>query len=210
MGISPGVLIANLHLLYYEFAFRQRLVNIVLANHNWRYSRDPQVRARAQQLLAPDATPHSILAGAEYWADAAMLVLEAFQYFGRYIDDVGSGPNRYFLRLQKATDSILHGLITGIYPPSLRLDPTHDPASQGYIFQILDVELRLRQVPAPAGQPGPIVSGDVFLCDEQSNPKYAHLKMLRYHHVFFAACLAMQLWCYLWPAQQIYDSYYFA
>lgn len=65
MGISPGVSIANLHLLYYEFSFRQRLVNLILSNQNWRYSRDPQVRARAQQLLAPDATSQSILAGAE-------------------------------------------------------------------------------------------------------------------------------------------------
>lgn len=114
-----------------------------------------------------------------------MLVLELFQYFGRFVDDVMSGPNPFLTRLLKTTDSLLGGRITGIYPPYLRLEPsTDDPASRGYTLQMLDVALRAYQIAAPAGQPGPIIAGDITLFDKQSSPKYRRLHVLRYYNVF--------------------------
>jgi hypothetical protein len=189
MGISPGVLIANLHLLFYEFHFRQRLVDLILADPDWVYSADPHIRAHAQQLLAPEATLQTVTAGAEHVADAAALLLESFQYYGRYVDDIFSGPNPYLSRLLKTTDVMLSGLVTGLYPPSLRLDPTYDPADRGYQLQMLDVELRLRATAPPLDQPdfaasGLVVSGDVVLYDKLTSPKFSHIYKLRYHHVF--------------------------
>jgi hypothetical protein len=184
MGISHGVHIANLHLLYYEFQFRKQLVDIILAAPDWIYTGSLAHKDMAKKLLAPNANLEFITAASNSWPDAACLILQSFQFFGRFVDHVLVGPNPYFSCLLKTTYSLLGGRIAGIYPPYLQLDANFEPDWHGYKVQYLDVELRLRCTEVPESAAQRHIVGEVVLFEKLSSPKFRNVHILKYHHVF--------------------------
>jgi hypothetical protein len=72
-----------------------------------------QVPAAQQWLTTTDLqeAPPAGLRGT-----VAKLVLDAFEFTGRFVDDFTSGPNRFLDKLWYDCDSILGDLIKGIYP----------------------------------------------------------------------------------------------
>mgnify|MGYP001807470074 FL=1 len=62
-----------------------------------------------EQHVLEQATPGQI-------GDAVLYVLYWFRFVVRFVDDIITGPNKYLKRLVNVTDSVLGGLIKGIYP----------------------------------------------------------------------------------------------
>jgi hypothetical protein len=117
MGINPAVLMANYYLFYYEYIFIKQLADII--------QRTPPIHGGdmvARMLLeqhSDDSAPPWVSSHPENAAhngNLAVYVLNAFRFTRRFVDDLIAACNQLLKYLLYTNNSILGGLIKGIYP----------------------------------------------------------------------------------------------
>lgn len=185
MGINPAVFTANYYLFHYECKFVERLAGLI---------------PRDSPQFAPGECPDNYVACAlqmrttaglhaeglwPYIPDVAWSVLRQFVYMVRYVDDLTSGPNRFLKSLLYTDQTLLAGMIHGIYPAHfLQLDPIPYGLCD---FPTLDISIESCVVPCydhrggPAGDP--VVHSYTRLYDKRSQACYAGIPIVRYTHV---------------------------
>lgn len=149
MGINPAVYMANYYLFYYEYQFLAQF-QLLLDSH-------PPLPGGSceafslfhDQQTTVDHTPVWV----HQWPDSVhpsfkgnvvKYILDRFQLMGRFVDDVTSGPNQFLQHLLNHKDTILGGLIKGIYPDCLLLKPT---VADFWSFPTLDIRIMSSIVP---------------------------------------------------------------
>jgi hypothetical protein len=119
--------------------------------------------------------------------DAALSVLYWFRFVVRFVDDVVTGPNKYLNRLVDVTDSVLGGLIKGIYPVYLNLKACKAadeavPPHAALRCNALDVTIVSRPVPRHDGG-GIVMSASTEQYDKRREPCFKGLPVSRFGHV---------------------------
>ena len=104
----------------------------------------------------------------------AKVLLEAFRFTVRFVDDFTSGPNPFLDMLLYCTDTVLGGVFTGIYPRSLTLERT---SRFTYEFSTLDVQIISR-----VSEEGWVIAYTV-LFDKRRQTCFATLPIVQYTHV---------------------------
>jgi len=180
MGINPAVFMANLYLFHYEYTFVKQLTDLVRA-HNLTHTPGafPTV---GDVLQCRDLHELQELGLQDTVGDAAFYLLQQFQYMVRFVDDLTSGPNRLLADLLYTNQTVLCGLVKGIYPQQfLTLDRTQaDPCS----FTTLDlriVSVRF-QVSGDDGVEW-VVRSYTALYDKRTEACYRDIPIVRYTHV---------------------------
>jgi len=178
MGINPGVFVANYYLFAYEFDFMQQLVDLMVRYPPSGGALHPQFAY--DTLLSTDpAAVHSRLQGEV--GDAALFVLLQFKFMCRYVDDVLSGPNQCLDQLLYTNQTLLGGLVHGVYPDYLHLTDSN-PRPMDVDGQLptaptscdmLDTTINVVPVQVPAV--GTIVRAYTTLYDKRSKPCFAGL-----------------------------------
>jgi hypothetical protein len=118
----------------------------------------------------------------QHIGDAAEYILSQFKYMVRFVDDLTSGPNRLLADLLYTRQSVMGGLVQGIYPHEyLELEPTNNPPMEACSFPTLDVRLCSWTTPDPTGRkPGGIVKTTVVLYDKRMESFYSKIPIVRY------------------------------
>jgi hypothetical protein len=118
MGVNPGVYLANFYWFQNELRFFTQFYHIfhkfppALQSPDGEFPNSAAVQyidCDDEQHVLEQATPGQI-------GDAVLYVLYWFRFVVRFVDDIITGPNKYLKRLVNVTDSVLGGLIKGIYP----------------------------------------------------------------------------------------------
>jgi hypothetical protein len=194
MGINPGVFFANYYLYDCELEFVTQLVALV-RSHPPTSGLFPTAAIPALSCASPVEvqTTHRALIG-----DAALLVLIQFRFVRRFVDDLVSGPNRVIHLLMYHRQTLLGGLIKGIYPNHLSLKVA-SPASVAPVpLHIVNTQVqaptechaldttivsRLHKLQYRDGSLQDIVQSHTTLYDKRREPCYAGLPLNRFTHV---------------------------
>lgn len=122
MGINPGVYLANFYLYASEFQFLRQFYDLL---HQYPPTQDEDrifLDPAALQFIACEDAPFVLQhATAEQIGEAVLHVLSNFRFMARFVDDLITGPNRFIRQLVHVGDTLLGGLIKGIYPAYLNL-----------------------------------------------------------------------------------------
>jgi hypothetical protein len=170
MGINPAVFLANYYLFYFEYQFLEQFGSV--------FEQYPpaleQVPAAQQWLTTTDLqeAPPAGLRGT-----VAKLVLDAFEFTGRFVDDFTSGPNRFLDKLWYDCDSILGDLIKGIYPGGEDGLTLECVPGAPHAYPTLDV-----CITTDADEYGRVQSF-TELYDKRREPCYKGIPMVHYVHV---------------------------
>jgi hypothetical protein len=117
---------------------------------------------------------------------AVLSVFANFQFVVRFVDDVITGPNQYIRRLVHVTDTLLGGLIKGIYPTYLNLKES-EPAAEAIgchaplRMNALDVTVISRPVPTTGGDV--VMFSTTHLFDKCRQACFLGVKALTLGHV---------------------------
>lgn len=179
MGINPAVFMANYYLFHYEYKFIQQMVDIV----------ESQPLHPAGQLWAAELLRCSSLQEVQspelrdLHSSAARYLLDQFRFTVRFVDDLTSAPNKYLARLLYTDQTVMGGLIKGIYPRqflSLEATPT-DP----FNFPTLDVRIitQRKRVRNVDGLFDSIAVSFTQLYDKRREDCYAGIPIVQYQHV---------------------------
>lgn len=194
MGINPAVYMANYYLFYYEYRFVQQFVGI--------FEHYPPVQggqSEARALFesddlhdAPIVDSNSDPLWVGQWPQTVdpifkgsitLYVLNKFKLMKRFVDDVTSGPNPFLRHLLNRRNTILGGLIHGIYPDCLALDQTHAGC---WSFPTLDIRIVSCQV-LHAEAAGVVhdatVESYTILYDKRREKCYDGIPIVQYMHV---------------------------
>jgi len=182
MGINPAVYMANYYLFYYEFQFITQLVDLMK-----RYPPGgPAADMHVDDLLNMTAVNEVMLPqNVMYIGDAARTVLQKFRCTVRFVDDFTSGPNPFTSRLLYTNQSLMGGLIHGLYPGQfLELEETK--GDDLYHFSTLDVNIvtTIQLVCDSVGLPlRRVVHSHTRLFDKRKKACYASLPIVQYTNV---------------------------
>lgn len=140
MGINPAVSMANYYLFYNEYQFLKRML-VILRNTppvpgghvNAGFGFEPEQEGVVPSWVAN--RPED----AAYDGNLVMHVLNAFRFTRRFVDDLTSACNPFSKYLLYTNNSILGGVLTGIYPANgLVLEPTN-----AYMCSLPTLDLRI-------------------------------------------------------------------
>jgi hypothetical protein len=113
---------------------------------------------------------------AELQGTIAKLVLDAFEFTGRFVDDFTSGPNRFLDNLWYDCDSILGGLVKGIYPGGADgLTLEHVPGEPFAYPTLVRITTDVDEYDG--------VQSYTELYDKRREPCYRGISMVHYVHV---------------------------
>jgi hypothetical protein len=134
-GVNPGLYLANFYLYDYEFQFFRQFYDLL-------YQFPPGLSAVDRRCPNPVLTQLLECQDREWLlqlatqpanrrliGDAVLSVFANFQFVVRFVDDVITGPNQYITQLVHVNDTLLGGLIKGIYPTYLNLKES-EPAAE--------------------------------------------------------------------------------
>ena len=186
MGINPAVFMANYYLFDYEHQFVHRLVRIIRTyGTNCAPGTCPlDIIMRVLNMRTEAGLRAGVFGEVlfDYVGDAAWYGLTQFVYMVRYVDDLTSGPNRLLKRLLYTNQSLMGGMITGIYPQQfLTLEPT---SAHPCRFPTLDVCIESRAYPCPDHPTKDVVvRSTTRLYVKRQQACYAGIPIVRYTHV---------------------------
>lgn len=193
MGINFAVHLSNYYLFTYEYDFllqlRAALHDPSVVAHNYAPA---AVWAMLQQpdppLQSQSSAPAAAGLRASRWQpiqqqavlsrkDVARMILDAYAYTVRYVDDLLSIANPVFPSLLY-TSSTWHGF-SGVYPPALRLEL----ASQGRQVVYMDMQLTAQALPSPERDNAPVAVLESTLYDKCIHGPLAGLNIIKYPHI---------------------------
>lgn len=185
MGVNPGVYLANFYLYDSEFTFFRQFYDLLAQFPPALQA--PYPNPVALQFLEYEDL-HFVLQNASSGqiGDAILYVLSSFQHVARFVDDVITGPNRFIRQLVHVTDSLLGGLIKGIYPDYLNLKESK-PAAAGVgphaplRVNALDTTIISRPVTTSDGRV--VMMATTHLYDKRREPCFVGLTGIRFGHV---------------------------
>lgn len=187
MGINPAVYMANYYLFYYEFTFIKQLVDLVVASQQTGIIVPPQPSeipvAEVLRLLRC-TTRSAVDNHTELHGMAGMFLLHMYRCTVRFVDDFTSGPNPFTASLLYETQTLMGGLLHGIYPGQfLVLDPT--PGDGAFSFSTLDVRIvtEILSVEAADSTLEQVVKSHTLLFDKRRLPCYSNIPIVQYTHV---------------------------
>lgn len=184
MGINPAVFMANYYLYYYEYQFIYRMYEIL---HETPAVPGGEIHATFGFEPAQAGTPAWVTSRVEdaaFDGNMVMHVLEHFRFTLRFVDDLSAACNPFIKYLLFETDSILGGLLKGIYPANgLSLEhtqadmwsfPTLDVRVITIIYEMLDEITGLMQR---------YVKSHTELYDKRREQCYDGITIAQYTHV---------------------------
>jgi hypothetical protein len=189
MGINFAVYLSNYYLFTYEYDFLHQLRTALEAPQGVEHDYSPAVvwsitqqpgfmvqeavaephRSRWEPTLEPPVpVTHK---------DLARMLLDAYQYTIRYVDDLLSIANPAFASLLY-TNMHWHGF-HGIYPPQLQLSP----GSQGHKVVYMDLHVEAVAHPAPEVPGGLVAELQTTLYDKCLHGPLVGLGIIKYPHI---------------------------
>jgi len=179
MGINPAVYMANYYLFWYELKFVSQLRDII-CNYppqpgNARLAKEMLLEWSQEDLSAPEV--------GMLYGNCAQVLLHAFRFVYRYVDDLTSGPNQYLPKLLYDTQFLLSDnlRIFGIYPARfLTLEPT--PGLDLYNFTTLDLHIVTKR-DCRTAQLDVFVYSNICLYDKRRLPCYRRIPIVLLNHV---------------------------
>lgn len=183
MGINPAVFMANYYLFYYEYTFVEQLVMLVESCPPcYAVGACPYVDDMLHSSNSPSTSDPAL---AEFYGDAALHLLSSFRFTVRYIDDLTSGPNPWLAPLLHQSQSVMGGIILGIYPPNLSLKFTGADPTNPDLFHTLDISIHTTAHKVRNAQGGwdQVASSVTTLYDKRRQACYAGIPIVQYAHV---------------------------
>jgi len=100
----------------------------------------------------------------------------------RYVDDITSGPNPFLEALLYTDNTMMAGLVKGVYPPYLHLKPT---AGDMYKFPTLDVLITatVQQLLMADGGQQDVMQATTTIYDKRREPCFHHIPINFYTHI---------------------------
>ena len=186
MGINPAVFIANLYLFWYEYRF------LLSLGSQFSMAREvdlfPYHQLPSDSVFLDAALSPLVLANQGVMPtttrDVIRVVLGAFAFTKRFVDDLQATGNLLFNHLTYTTQSL--GPITGIYPAALTLKPSAVVSAAGASIPFLDLLLRLVQT-------GGTWHMEVRLYDKRLDAKFMRLAIARFPHATSAISTGCKL-----------------
>jgi hypothetical protein len=189
MGINFAVHLSNYYLFTYEYDFLHQLHQVLddpaLAEHGYAPAATWALLQRLDPTFDLQPAPHRVTRWEPLQPqvqevsrkDAARMLLDAYRYTVRYVDDLLSIANPAFPHLLY-TSSRWFGF-KGLYPPELQLSP----GSQGLKVVYMDMYLEALATPAK-GQLGSFVATiETTLYDKCIHGPLAGLGIIKYPHI---------------------------
>jgi hypothetical protein len=179
MGINPAVFMANYYLFHYEYKFVKQLTDLIQSQ-----PLQPAGQLWAAELLrCPSLQEVESPELREMKSSAALYLLDHFRFTVRFVDDVTSAPNKYLAQLLYTDQTLMGGLIKGMYPRQfLSLDMT--PADP-YNFPTLDVRIVSHFNKVGNAEMGfdDVLRSCTQLYDKRREDCYAGIPIVQYQHV---------------------------
>lgn len=183
MGINPAVYMANYYLFFKEFQFFQRGIAIINAG-------DPSSGGKlvaemffnSQQESDPPHWVSSLSENALYLPFLVHHILNKFRFTRRFVDDLISGPNRFLCFLLYSNQSVLGGVLHGIYTPGdLELERAHGNPRN---FPTLDIRIVSSVETYPTALTLiKLVRSESLLYDKRRQACYDPIPIVRFTHV---------------------------
>jgi hypothetical protein len=186
MGINFAVFLSNYYLFTYEYDFLHQLHAALHAAADVDHGYAPAATWAVLQRSDPLQPPVAPQQQPSRWEpvpqevsrkDVARMLLDAYQYTVRYVDDLLSIANPAFSSLLYTT-SVWHGF-HGIYPPQLQLTP----GSKGRKVVYMDLHLEALAIPAPELSGAPFASIETTLYDKCIHGPLVGLSIVKYPHI---------------------------
>lgn len=187
MGINPAVYMANYYLFYYEYKFIEQMVQLIVNSNaaGVPVSTDPSelpVQEVLRLLKCSNST--AVAQSHELHGTAAMFLLHNYRCTVRFVDDFTSGPNPFTGDLLYEHQTLMGGMIHGIYPGQfLVLEST--PGDGLFSFSTLDVRIvtEVSPVTAADGSQELVVKSHTLLFDKRRLACYRGIPIVQYAHV---------------------------